>query len=164
MCNYSTTYYISQSSGSISRLSFHGHGILTSYLKSYDFTSAGDVPAALSITKLHCTHSSQRARSALEFLCLSLSVSLQLIKALSDWRFQPGSSRHYELPVALWAASATGYRTSGDLIWPEEPGSTWIICPFVRIHLRPFRFLYAPGFCIGTSWENVGLFWIFMFL
>lgn len=69
----------------------------------------------------------ERAGRVLEFLCLSLSVSLQLIKAPSDWRFQPASSHHYEPPVALWAAPTTGYRTSGDLILPKDSGSIWII-------------------------------------
>lgn len=40
---------------------------------------------------------------------------------------QPESSYLYEFPVAPWAASTTGYRTAGDLIWPEESGSI-ILC------------------------------------
>lgn len=66
----------------------------------------------------------------LEFLRLSLSVSLKLIKALSGWRFQPESSYHYELPVALWAASTTANRTPGDYIWPEESGFSMDNPPF----------------------------------
>lgn len=74
------------------------------------------------------------------------SVSSQPIKALSGWRFQAESSYRYELPVALRAASSSGHRMPGDLIWPEESRAVWISLPsLARFSLCSWSLFNRPS-------------------